>query len=286
MSESKLLKAAHNVMAHYMPMFPDSRCVDDCLVELAVAIHEAEHASITPPPPVVRCADSDGCPCTDNSCAQWCMQKHHYQAPFRGLSSMSFRPCGTHVDFVVTFDTMENAQSAREAFTHAALRGPQSPPESGWPAAWVRGVVSYSPGEPNEHDYEFSGGDDQPEGNGWIPLYTRPPAALAAAPQAQAADPLEFPMHSHDELTLRRLLAFSYSGTHLYGDDGELQDGRFPTIDYRRDSVQDIETKIHQRGMDIVKHNQDQCKHEEGPNGYCPKCFKVQAGSTKVTARD
>lgn len=52
-----------------------------------------------------------------------------------------------------------------------------------------------------------------------------------------------------NERTLRRLLAFAYSGSALYGDDGELQDGRHPMIDYVRDSVPDIERKIHERGM-------------------------------------
>jgi hypothetical protein len=54
-----------------------------------------------------------------------------------------------------------------------------------------------------------------------------------------------------DERTLRRLLAFSYSSGHLYGDDGELQDNRLPhPIDYVRDSVAEIERKINARGMD------------------------------------
>lgn len=83
---------------------------------------------------------------------------------------------------------------------------------------------------------------------------------------------------------LRRLLAFSYSGMHLYGDDGELQDGRFPSIDYVRDSVHDIEKKIYQRGMDLLNHTQGQCKHELGPNGYCPKCFKSQAAALEGKA--
>jgi len=52
-----------------------------------------------------------------------------------------------------------------------------------------------------------------------------------------------------DESELRRMLAFAYSGTNLYGDDGELQDGRLPMIDYIRDSVTDIRNKIDERGM-------------------------------------
>lgn len=54
-----------------------------------------------------------------------------------------------------------------------------------------------------------------------------------------------------DERTLRRLLAFSYSSGHLYGDDGELQDNRLPhPIDYVRDAVAEIERKINARGID------------------------------------
>jgi hypothetical protein len=68
---------------------------------------------------------------------------------------------------------------------------------------------------------------------------------------------------STDERTLRRLLAFAYSGSNLYGDDGELQDGRFPMIDYLRDSVADIERKIHERGMKLLA------------DAACPECRYV-----------
>lgn len=53
-----------------------------------------------------------------------------------------------------------------------------------------------------------------------------------------------------DERTLRRLLAFAYSGADLYTDDGELQDQE---IDYLRDSVTEIERKITKRGESAVK---------------------------------
>ena len=47
---------------------------------------------------------------------------------------------------------------------------------------------------------------------------------------------------------LRTLLAFAYAGPALYRDDGELQDGRaHPTIDFRRDSVDEIERKMGDR---------------------------------------
>ena len=54
-----------------------------------------------------------------------------------------------------------------------------------------------------------------------------------------------------NERALRRLLAFAYSAPgELYGDDGELQNGAsLPFIDFVRDSVPEIERKIHERGM-------------------------------------
>lgn len=57
---------------------------------------------------------------------------------------------------------------------------------------------------------------------------------------------------------LRRLLAFAYSGEHLYGDDGELQDGRLPCIDFKRDSAEAIERKIHERGMKALARQMEQ----------------------------
>jgi hypothetical protein len=73
--------------------------------------------------------------------------------------------------------------------------------------------------------------------------------ALRKKPEAdRAANP------SENEITLRRLLAFTYSSGHLYGDDGELQDNRLPhPIDYVRDSVTEIERKINARGMDRLQ---------------------------------
>lgn len=44
---------------------------------------------------------------------------------------------------------------------------------------------------------------------------------------------------------LRKLLAFNYSGTALYADDGELRDNRrHPPIDFKRDSVDEIKQKM------------------------------------------
>jgi len=74
---------------------------------------------------------------------------------------------------------------------------------------------------------------------------------------------------------LRRMLAFAYSGSNLYVDDRELQDSRFPSIDFVRDTVTDIANKITQRGMDQLAHAQSQCHHEIGDNNVCKKCFKV-----------
>jgi hypothetical protein len=53
----------------------------------------------------------------------------------------------------------------------------------------------------------------------------------------------------------RKLLALTYAAAHpsegmLYGDDGELQFGGFPDpIDFVRDSVAEIRSKIDARGM-------------------------------------
>ena len=55
---------------------------------------------------------------------------------------------------------------------------------------------------------------------------------------------------SDDELKLRRLLCFAYSGAHAYMDDGEASDcSMMPCIDFLRDSPEMIERKIWQRAM-------------------------------------
>lgn len=62
---------------------------------------------------------------------------------------------------------------------------------------------------------------------------------------------------SERESRLRTLLAFAYSGSqHLYGDDGELVDGRLPFIDYMRDSVEEIEKAMEARGMAALSASQ------------------------------
>lgn len=51
--------------------------------------------------------------------------------------------------------------------------------------------------------------------------------------------------------SLRYMLAIAYSGSNLYGDDGELQDNRLPhMIDFKRDSTQEIRNKMEQRALD------------------------------------
>jgi hypothetical protein len=53
-----------------------------------------------------------------------------------------------------------------------------------------------------------------------------------------------------DNRLLRMCLAFAYSGSALYGDDGELQDNSMqPFIDYRRDSVAQIQEAMQERGL-------------------------------------
>lgn len=53
-----------------------------------------------------------------------------------------------------------------------------------------------------------------------------------------------------DNKLLRQLLAHAYSGSHLYMDDGELQDNfTAPFIDYRRDSVVSIQAAMQTRGI-------------------------------------
>ena len=61
-----------------------------------------------------------------------------------------------------------------------------------------------------------------------------------------------------DNRRLRTLLAFSYGGTAIYADDGELQDSRaLPLIDFKRDAPELIELKMRQRGMAAIKDKED-----------------------------
>ena len=46
------------------------------------------------------------------------------------------------------------------------------------------------------------------------------------------------------------MLAWSYSGHHLYCDDGELQDSQeHPFIDFKRDTIAELKDKMEQRGL-------------------------------------
>ena len=67
---------------------------------------------------------------------------------------------------------------------------------------------------------------------------------------AASNDWVEISKLQNELIIFRRLLALNYSGIHLYGDDGELQDNRLPImIDFVRDSAQEIEKKISDRAM-------------------------------------
>ena len=81
----------------------------------------------------------------------------------------------------------------------------------------------------------------------WLP---RSHALLGLPPTDQKCSQKE----SADEMKLRRMLAFAYSGAGtLYGDDGELQDNSVrPFIDYVRMSVDEIQQAIQQRGRNLI----------------------------------
>jgi hypothetical protein len=52
----------------------------------------------------------------------------------------------------------------------------------------------------------------------------------------------------HDNRELRRIIAFNL-GKSLYTDDGELQDNsRLPFIDFYRDTAEEINRKLKERG--------------------------------------
>jgi len=87
--------------------------------------------------------------------------------------------------------------------------------------------------------------------------------------RAPAEDGLEIsagplvPKTGSGEATLRRLLAFCYCGSQLYADDGELQDNRMrPWIDFKRDTPEEIERKMEERGHKILmSHQNDKLTH-------------------------
>lgn len=82
------------------------------------------------------------------------------------------------------------------------------------------------------------------------------------------------------ERELRRMLAHAYSGPYLYGDDGELQDGRLPIIDFVRDSVEEISQKMEQRGLqELAKAACPECRYVQIPglNRHAEGCSQVSA---------
>lgn len=57
-----------------------------------------------------------------------------------------------------------------------------------------------------------------------------------------------------ENLQLRIMCALAHAGIHLYSDDGELQDSRtHPFIDWKRDSVEEIQEKLLQRTIAALK---------------------------------
>lgn len=57
-------------------------------------------------------------------------------------------------------------------------------------------------------------------------------------------------LNGSDDAELRRMLAWAYSGHHLYCGDGELQDSReAPFIDFKRDSVAMLRNKMEERAL-------------------------------------
>lgn len=68
------------------------------------------------------------------------------------------------------------------------------------------------------------------------------------------SEPLPVSDLEADNRHLRRLLATCVAGATLYRDDGELSDGSvLPVIDFKRDSVKDIERKLALRMMNSYR---------------------------------
>jgi len=72
-------------------------------------------------------------------------------------------------------------------------------------------------------------------------------------PKKKAASPVQGAASDEQpraEQVLRQLLAYRVAGAKLYDDDGELQDNSVhPFIDFKRDAVDAIETKLYERGF-------------------------------------
>lgn len=90
---------------------------------------------------------------------------------------------------------------------------------------------------------------------------TRPARATAAyiaaaSPDTIAALLAERDAAAADARHLRRLLAIRVGGALLYVDDGEMQCSRdLPPIDFKRDSVIEIERKLFERALNAMRVN-------------------------------
>lgn len=103
-------------------------------------------------------------------------------------------------------------------------------------------------------------------------------AGLTAAQQPAQAAP------GDDEFAWREGWALAYSGAdHLYGDDGELQDNRWPTIDWRRDSALEIRRKIEERGNRALAAAQAAAPTPPGDDAAGVECERCH-GSGTITA--
>jgi len=87
-----------------------------------------------------------------------------------------------------------------------------------------------------------------PDGTGWGHAWSAPIVEIERADWDRFIALLSGQPAGVDESTWREGWAFAYSGTRLYGDDGELQDNsEQPLIDWRRDSATEILAKIRER---------------------------------------
>lgn len=98
--------------------------------------------------------------------------------------------------------------------------------------------------------------------------------------------PKELPIITDDERAWREGWAFAYSGSALYGEDGELQDNRHPMIDWMRDPPLEIRKKIHERGtqQSLRLQSEQLCTDCGRPTMHmgslCFACGKARKAST------
>lgn len=105
----------------------------------------------------------------------------------------------------------------------------------------------------------------------------------------EMAMPEDPPILTSDERAWREGWAFAYSGAaNLYGDDGELQDNRYPMIDWMRDPPLEIRRKIQQRAelqwAFRDQHREQLCRECGQPTMHmgdlCFACGKARKAST------